>query len=100
MKRTLVVVVVSRRHKANGLLSSILCYCIFRILVFLFIHLIYQQEGAYAAYACGKLRPGQTVLQIDDKHVRGMTNGMAILTLRQAYSNPETKTVLLVVKDP
>lgn len=58
------------------------------------------QEGSYAAYTCGKLRPGQTVLQINDTSIQGMTNAMAILKLRQAYSDPETKTLKLVVKDP
>ncbi|XP_031561837.1 uncharacterized protein LOC116297698 isoform X2 [Actinia tenebrosa] len=58
------------------------------------------KEGPYAAYACGKLRPGQTVLQINDTSIQGMTNAMAILTLRQAYTDPETKTLILVVKDP
>ncbi|KAK3739381.1 hypothetical protein QZH41_015764, partial [Actinostola sp. cb2023] len=58
------------------------------------------KEGPYAAHLSGKLRAGQEVCQINKAPVKGMTNAMTVLTLRQAYSDPDTKTLELVVKDP
>ncbi|XP_032241954.2 whirlin isoform X3 [Nematostella vectensis] len=57
------------------------------------------KAGDYAARKCGKLRQGQEILAINGQSVEGMTNGIATLTLRLAYSDPDTSTVRLLVCD-
>ena len=57
------------------------------------------QEGNFAAWKSGGLKPGQILLQVDDTPIRGMTSGVAVLTLRKAYSNPDSAVLKLLVRD-
>lgn len=67
----------------------------------MFVFIYFFQEGPYAAYLSGKLRPGQEIHQINGTPTKGMTNAMVVLTLRQAYADEENDEQLtLVVNDP
>ncbi|KAJ7339544.1 hypothetical protein OS493_005944 [Desmophyllum pertusum] len=57
------------------------------------------KEGNFAAWKCGTLKAGQVLLQVDDKPLGGMTSGIAVLTLRQAYSSPDSAVLKLLVRD-
>ncbi|XP_022783817.1 uncharacterized protein LOC111324505 isoform X3 [Stylophora pistillata] len=56
-------------------------------------------KGNFAAGRSGRLKPGQVLLQVDDTPIRGMTSGVAVLTLRNAYSNPDSAVLKLLVRD-
>ncbi|XP_078381387.1 uncharacterized protein LOC144664126 isoform X3 [Oculina patagonica] len=57
------------------------------------------KEGNFAAWKCGVLKAGQILLQVDDTPLRGMTSGIAVLTLRHAYSSPDSGVLKLLVRD-
>lgn len=57
------------------------------------------KEGNFAAWKCGMLKAGQILLQVDDTPLRGMTSDIAVLTLRHAYSSPDSAVLRLFVRD-
>lgn len=60
---------------------------------------VVSQEGNFAAWKCGMLKAGQILLQVNDTPLRGMTSGIAVLTLRHAYSSPDSAVLRLFVRD-
>jgi len=63
------------------------------------LDVVVSQEGNSAAWKCGMLKAGQILLQVDETPLRGMTSGIAVLTLRHAYSSPDLAVLKLFVRD-
>ena len=57
------------------------------------------QEGNFAARKCGRLKEGQVLLQVDGTPLTGMTSGVAVLTLRHAYSDSASPVLKLLIRD-
>ena len=45
------------------------------------------------------LHPGQVILEVDGTNIRGMSNGCAVLKLRQAYSSLQSNVMTLLVRE-